>query len=96
MQKTATNPRQISFFDQRKQNWIKLARQHAREIAQKNGFVTADDIHSVLPLPDLWDHRCMGAVFSKLKGTGCYVKSRRKKCHGRPIQTFVIPDSKNL
>lgn len=69
----------------------------ARAVAVKyaidhHGSACADDIHELCPVPDTIDGRVMGAVFSdraRWQPAG-YIKSRRKICHGRPIQVFHL------
>lgn len=72
-------------------DWLARARAHARRIAQKNGYVTIDEVREFCPPPDGVDPRVMGAVmqareFEMVK----LVESRRKACHGRHIGLFRL------
>ena len=72
-----------------KDEWLERARDLAQRIALDHGSVTADDIHEALPIPKGVDGRTMGSVFDGLKCVG-YEKSRRQKCHRRPIGRFRV------
>ena len=73
-------------------DYVHRARDVAYHIYLRQGFVTVDDVRAVLPPPKSKDTRVMGAIFRKRDGwlpTGT-TPSKRKECHGRPIQRFVF------
>lgn len=74
------------------EEWIETARELAQSIAAKNGSVTSDDIHEVLPIPGHIDPRIMGAVFKPRRLWHCagYRASKRKINHGRPIAIWEL------
>ena len=82
---------QLTFFDQTKATWLRLAQKEAQRIALEQGEVSADDLHKALPIPKYIDPRIMGKVFYHLKFIR-YKKSDRTECHHRPIGVFKIPD----
>lgn len=71
--------------------WLDSARMAARQIAQKKGEVTIDDVREVCAPPDDCDPRIMGAVFHNREfvRTG-FMSSGRQACHGRPIGIFQL------
>jgi len=72
-------------------NWLELARGHARRIAREQGEVTIDQVRSVCPPPDGCDPRIMGSVFSRRDFERVdFRASRREACHGRPIGVFRL------
>ena len=79
--------KQLDFFGQTKETWLKLAREQALTLAEKNGEVCADDIHRTLPIPGYIDRRIMGSVFDGFEFVR-YKKSERSECHHRPIGVF--------
>jgi hypothetical protein len=84
-----TMTQQITFFDQTKETWLRLARMEALRIVNTRGEVCADDLHKALPIPKYIDGRIMGCVFIGLKFDR-YKKSERTECHHRPIGVFVM------
>ena len=72
-----------------KAQWLDRARALARQIAEEQGEVTADDLHERYPPPKGIDGRIMGSVFEGMRWVG-FTKSRRKVCHFRPISRFTI------
>jgi hypothetical protein len=84
-------PQQLSFLDQSKETWIKVARENAKLIAKQQGEVCADDIHRTLPIPSYIDKRNMGHVFKGLEFVR-FKKSIRTECHHRTIAVFRLKD----
>lgn len=72
-------------------DWISRAKIVAHNIAFKKGWVTADDLREVWPVPDDWDARVVGAVFRdkrflKVGSTA----TERVTSHKRPISVFRL------
>ena len=74
----------------RRQHYIARCREFLIEFAMANGKVSSDDVRSRYPIPEEWDGRIMGAVFSPrwLKKMG-FVKcgehpTKFKQAHTRP------------
>lgn len=79
-------------LEQAGSDYVHRARDVAFDIYLRQGWVTVDDVRAVLPPPQGKDTRVMGAIFRKRDGwlpTGT-TPSKRKECHGRPIQRFVF------
>lgn len=85
---------QYEFFAPAKLDWLKKARQKAREIAQCEGRVDADRIWEECPIPkEIPDRRIMGAVFVGFKRVA-KKQSKRSICHHREISIFTLPTNK--
>lgn len=81
----------LDLLERTRADWLAGARHIAVRIAERNSFVTADDIHKVFPIPEGVDPRVMGAVFMipELVADG-YVPTTRPEAHYRPIRRFVL------
>jgi len=72
------------------QSYLERARNVAREIASKTGFVSADRVQEKLPLPKSLDKNILGALFrqkDQFKFVG-YRKSTRKEAKGRVLRYY--------
>jgi hypothetical protein len=84
-------------FEQNNPDWLTQARHIARQIAQRNGIVTIDDVRKECPPPPGKDPRVMGAVFAGKDWVRVgYKQSDRRECHGRPVSVFsLLEDLRN-
>ena len=81
----------LPLFEQSRAAWLAEARLVALKICKKRGYVTADEVRKVCPIPPGIDPRVMGAVFIRsLFRKVAYVNSARRTCHGRPIAIFEM------
>ena len=81
----------LGLLERTRADWLEQARYNALALARAFGFVTADDIHRLCPIPSGIDPRVMGAVFMipELVADG-YVPTKRPEAHARPIRRFVL------
>lgn len=81
----------LPLFQERRGDYLALARAAARMLAHKNGTVTVDDVRAICPPPDGVDGRVCGAIFAgrEFERVG-FVNSQRKTCHGRPLSVFQL------
>ncbi|HLE79709.1 MAG TPA: hypothetical protein VJA25_00270, partial [Dehalococcoidia bacterium] len=70
-------------------HWIATARDVALGVCDAQGWVTADDVRRLFPIPEEYDGRVMGAVFCKrlFRKVG-YQATAVPTSHGRPIAIF--------
>jgi len=76
-----------------KAEYLAEVRAIARAIAKTKTWITADDLHEILPVPSGIDPRILGSAFPKADGwvPGNYVPSRRKINHKRPVRLWRLP-----
>lgn len=74
-------------------DWISRARVVAHNIIVRKGWVTADDLREVWPVPVGLDARVVGAVFrgSMFEKMGT-TATERVSSHGRPISVFRLKE----
>jgi len=66
--------KQLNFFSELSQEWIKEKRIEAIKIAQENGEVSADDIRSRFDIPSYVSHNALGSLFKSKEFIWCGVK----------------------
>lgn len=81
----------LDLLERTRADWISRARIVAHNIILRKGWVTADDLREVWPVPDDWDARVVGAVFRdrrflKIGSTA----TERVSSHRRPISVFRL------
>jgi hypothetical protein len=81
----------LNLLERTRADWILRARGVAHNIILRKGWVTADDLREVWPVPDGWDCRVVGAVFRdrRFLKIGTTV-TERVTSHGRPISVFRL------
>ena len=81
----------LDLLERTRADWISRARIVAHNIILRKGWVTADDLREVWPVPDDWDARVVGAVFrDKRFVKEGYRATERTTSHGRPIAVFRL------
>ncbi len=80
----------LPIFEESNADLVAKLRRAALELGAKNPEgITADDIHSVCPIPEGVDPRIMGSAFQKaLWVKSGWMQSRRKENHGRPVRIW--------
>ena len=96
--KTAEEARDeaIARLDENHDLWIeKFAIPAIREaLNRKGGFITTDDVWTVLGLVVPPEKRAMGAAMTRarrqriIRPTSTYRKSKRPECHARPVRVW--------
>lgn len=77
--------------------FLAKARIIAREICQRQGYVTADDVRRRIEPPKDVDSRIMGAIFSGKAWAYCGSEiSRRGINHGKRIARFEYTGGENV
>ena len=70
---------------------LEYARSVARQLAQKNGTVTADDVQAVLIKQGIELKNAAGSLFKKgFEWTGEFVNSRRVKAHSNLLRRWRL------
>lgn len=70
--------------------YLEHARFIARKLCMTQGTTNIDEVRALCPPPGHVDPRLMGAVFNGDFESVGYTKSKRKRCHGRPISVFKL------
>ena len=97
---TTSQSQAQELFQATRADFLKQCREYAYLVAMRraNKQCTVDDIREAISIPNGWDGRLMGAVFTTGKkgeweAVG-FVKSRQKINHGRPITIFQLKPGK--
>ncbi len=81
----------LDLLERTRADWISRARIVAHNIILRKGWVTADDLREVWPVPEEFDARVVGAVFrDKRFVKDGYTATERPTSHGRPIAVFRL------
>lgn len=89
--KTETKQQAFLLFETNRAEFLKYARWMAKQLAEKRGVITIDDVREVVSLPEGIDGRAFGAVFNTPEWeTVGFTRSKNKLNHGRPISQFRL------
>lgn len=81
----------LDLLERTRADWISRARIVAHNIILRKGWVTADDLREVWPVPVGQDARVVGAVFRDKRFVKCgYTATERPSSHSRPIAVFRL------
>ncbi|TEU01987.1 MAG: hypothetical protein E3J29_00215 [Dehalococcoidia bacterium] len=81
----------LELLEKNRAMWLFNARNVAAMVCRLHGQVMADDIRARCPIPEGWDHRVVGAVFSDRRFVKMgYQATERPEAHARPIAIFKL------
>lgn len=82
----------LDSMEARRAYYVAYARMVLRVEAQRTGWVTADDVHRLAPVPEGVDGRIVGAILREpyFVRDGVQPSVRRKINHGRTICRFRL------
>lgn len=88
---TQTKQEAFDLFETHRSEWLAKARVEARNIADRHGSVTINEVRAAVPIPSGVDPRVAGAVFRGGDWVCLgYVSSARRTSHGRPVARFAL------
>lgn len=81
----------LPLFERHRADWLKDAREAARQLGQQQAEVTIDDVRAVCPPPRDADPRVLGAVFLRKEWRRVrHQPSVRAECHHRLVAVFAL------
>lgn len=87
----ATKEAAMDALEDTRAEWLAEARVQARNIADRHGSVTINEVRAAVPIPSGVDPRVAGAVFRGGDWVCLgYVSSARRTSHGRPVARFAL------
>lgn len=90
-----TKQQAMDLFEQKRHEFLQLARWEAVRIWKRKGNITVDDVRAEVSTPSDINPVCWGALFnsSDWECVG-YVKTTRQQAHGRPVGCWKYVGSK--
>ena len=86
---------QLNLYRENREQWLELARHHARRIAAERGSVCTDDLWPIVGDPPHGvDRRAIAGAFRGMVRVK-RVYSERSVCHHREISLWVLAGTKN-
>lgn len=81
----------LPLFEVNRADWLQQAREVARNLGERCGEVTIDDVRRLCPPPESIDPRVMGGVFKKSEWKLIrHQPSTRATCHHRLVAVFKL------